>query len=205
MRGATRDDAHVARWRRAMGRKLYIYDRSSWEDRMQANGRFTMGTPWPEDILTVAVESEQELINRLDGLVRQGAVFDRALFQTHGDSGGIYLGETFVNGWELAKSFGRHWMLFSGSRAKIYFDGCNVAQDPDGWDFLIAAGQTLLRSAGGYTLGYTSMGSAMPGFLPFIGGHTVHFYGQLRVMQFGPGGLAMGQPPTLEEALVERA
>src|SRR5438876_10462370 len=105
---------------------------------MQANGRFTMGTPWPDEIQTVPIETEQDLIGRLDDLVRRGAGFERALFQTHGNPGGIWLGNDFVNDHELTTSFsgGRYCSLLPRSNTRIYFDGCNIAEDPDGCAFL---------------------------------------------------------------------
>ena len=90
------------------------------------------------------------------------------------------------------------------TKRKIYFDGCNVAEGKDGWDFLAAAGETFLRS-GGITMGWTSLGSGMPGWVPFIGGHTEHFWGDTKVIQFGPGGVEMNRYDFGDMSLFQQA
>jgi hypothetical protein len=176
-------------------RKLYIYDRTSSLDQSQADGRFTRGVSRNGDIHTLPVSTEKELIEALDDLVRRNVTFDRVLFQTHGRPGGIWIDRDLITGLGLLNDFSRgYWNLFPSPLTKVYFDGCNVADGDAGWSFLIAAGTCFLRRAGGYVLGWTSLGTAMPGWLPFVGGHTVHFYGSLRAVQFAPGGLLMGQP-----------
>lgn len=174
-----------------MPRKLYVYDRESGLDRMQASGRFSAS----DDLVTLAVASKQELLDRLDELVRRREKFERGLFQTHGHGGGIWVNADFLTGQGLLNDFKpRGYSALFGMNARLYFDGCNVAQGGAGWEFLIDAGLTFLGHSGGIVFGWTSLGTAMPGWLPFKGGHTVHFYGDLRRVEFAPGGLMVGQP-----------
>ena len=53
------------------------------------------------------------------------------------------------------------------------------------------AGQYLLRAGGGSTSAWASWGFAVPGIIPFIGGHTVHTpnYENLKTLYFKPGGV----------------
>jgi hypothetical protein len=79
------------------------------------------------------------------------------------------------------------------SPARIYFDGCNVAEGGAGTDFLIDVGATLLTKGGGETIGWTTLGHGVPGWVPFIGGHSLHFGdldgdSTLKRIRFYPGG-----------------
>jgi hypothetical protein len=83
----------------------------------------------------------------------------------------------------------------------MYFSGCNVAGDADcngacspatrdaGWKFLEAAGKAFLLG-GGYTMGWTSTGYGWnDGFTRFfMGGHSLHFSGDVRIVTFNSGG-----------------
>jgi hypothetical protein len=166
--------------------KLYIYDSSSRLDRMQAAGRFS-GVAGVE---TLAAGSIADLHKGLAALVAKKSTFKRALFQTHGYSGMIAFNGDAIRAGDLRTDFtGKGYERLFPHKAKIYFDGCDVARDAAGWEFLVAAGQAFLRSAGGITLGYTWLGTAMPGWLPFVGGHTEHFAGHLRIVEFAAGGV----------------
>lgn len=179
-----------------MARKLYIYDKTSVEDRRQADGRFNAGIYAYEDVHTIPVTSEQDLMGQLDDLVRRHATFERALFQTHGHPGGIWINNDLVTALGLLNDFApRSYFRLFPAPARIYFDGCNVADTDDGWAFLAAAGSTFLRFAGGEVMGFTSLGFGMPGWLPFIGGHTLHVWGDNRKLKIGPGGFNLGAEP----------
>jgi len=164
--------------------KLYVYDSSSTLDRKQAAGRFSGDS----GITTLGVGSVQELHLGLARLVANGVTFNRVLFQTHGNSGMIFFNDRTITASDFSTTFasGAYYRLFP-QRTKVYFDGCNVAAGDQGWGFLSAAGKALLRNAGGITMGYTSLGTGFPGWLPFKGGHTVHFAGGLRFIEFRPG------------------
>ena len=170
--------------------KLYVYDKSSDIDRDQADGRF-------DDemfLFTLPIEKGwTQLIDELGNLVTKGWTFDRALFQTHGYPGGIMFGKDPVGVLTVRKYFPAFAPLFPYP-SKIYFDGCNVAEGGDGTDFLIDVGATLLTKSGGVTIGWTTLGHGVPGWVPFIGGHSLHFGdldgdGTLKAIMFNPGGV----------------
>jgi hypothetical protein len=172
--------------------KLFIYDTSDDGDD-QADGRFDD----MDDVTTVATDSKEGLIAGLDGLVRAGARFDRVLFQTHGGPGNIRFNGLTIWDRTLREKFGgRNYHALFPVPTRIYFDGCNVAGGSLGTEFLEAAGEVFLRSAGGETVGFTTPGYGFSGWVPFVGGHTIHFSGGLKRIRFGPGGVVLSDGPT---------
>ncbi|HVI84945.1 MAG TPA: hypothetical protein VNA86_06500, partial [bacterium] len=81
---------------------------------------------------------------------------------------------------------GKYDKLFP-TYARIYFDGCDVADGQRGVRFLRAAGRVFLKGMGGEVMGWNSFGLGIPGWVPFIGGHTVHPGGHLVKVRFAPG------------------
>lgn len=165
--------------------KLYIYDRSSGIDRWQAAGRFGAG-----EVLQIGIDKGiAELKSTFDSLALQNYVFNRALFQTHGGPGRIWFGNDALNKETLKSMFSGYTSLFPRA-ARIYFDGCNVAEGGAGTDFLIVAGSVFLTNGGGDVLGWVNFGLGMPFFVPFIRGHTIHFGGgnNLKRIRFYRGG-----------------
>jgi hypothetical protein len=168
--------------------KLYIYDTSDWIDRLQARGRFS----GQHDVLTFGIQNGiKGLLEVFNQLLRTGQHFNRVVFQTHGSPGVIWFGDAAFTASGLKTHFQRYSPLFP-TFTRIYFDGCNVAKGADGTDFLIAAGEAFLRAGGGDVFGWKNLGSGMPGFLPFIGGHTIHFSlsgsDNFKRIRFFPGG-----------------
>lgn len=176
-------------------RKLYIYDKSDGIDRRQANGRFDPG----DDIVTLAVENIADLTQRLNQLAAANSTFDRLLIQTHGNSGKIFFGNTGVGAVNIGSIMAGSEVMFP-AWTRVYFDGCNVADGDAGWAFLEEAGKVLLKKAGGITYGWTSLGFGLPGWLPFLGGHTVHPWGDTRYVTFAPGGTPSGRDSTSAQA-----
>jgi hypothetical protein len=170
----------------ANAQKLYIYDKSSEIDRKQASGRFDDD----DDVLTIGVQlGLPNLIKVFENLANNNMTFNRLLFQTHGSPGGIWFGNDFVSKHTLKPVFASFASLFPHP-ARIYFDGCNVAEGGDGTDFLLAAGETLLALGGGDAFGFTTIGHGVSGWVPFIGGHTLHFgdSSTFKRIRFFPGG-----------------
>lgn len=167
-------------------RKLYIYDKSSNIDRSQADGRFGPG----DDVVTAAVESTEQLTSELKRLASLSATFDRVLFQTHGNKGMIFFGDTAVKADDFSGIVDGSEVMFP-TWTRVYFDGCNVADGDEGWVFLEAVGKALLKKAGGAAYGWTSAGIGLPGWIPFIGGHTGHPFGDVRLVSFGAGGIPL--------------
>jgi hypothetical protein len=177
-----------------MSQKLYIYDQTSSLDREQASGRFSAS----DNVHTVPTDGVKDLQRRLDELVASGETFNRVLFQTHGASdydGHIAFGNDWVHAERLVRDFGgREYHKLFPSYTRIYFDGCNVARGEKGTRFLLTAGGLFLRSRGGEVFGFTGTGRAMPGFLPFIGGHTIHYSDEFKMFCFRPGGFVIPRP-----------
>jgi hypothetical protein len=150
-----------------MPRKLYIYDKSGFQDRWQANGRFRSDD---DDIVTLAVGSKQDALDGLDRLLSKGMVFDRMLIQSHGDHGLIWMGENQIidSDWKNDFGPGNYDKLFP-AYARIYFDGCDVAEGGLGVEFLRGAGRVFLKGMGGEVNGWTSLGLGLPGWIPFLG------------------------------------
>jgi len=118
----------------------------------------------------------------LNDLIESGKIFERAVFTTHGQAGQINFNHQGINAHVLYKLINayRFDRLFPVKNARMYFDGCNVADGDDGWSFLEAAARTFFRSWGGNVFGWTSKGLGMPSVIPFIGGHTEHLWGNIR-------------------------
>jgi hypothetical protein len=166
--------------------KLYIYDKSSDIDRDQAAGRFS----GDNDVLTIGVRFGVENLRKVfEQLVNNNERFNRVVFQTHGSPGRIWFGNESVTANVLKTQFRMFSQLFPHP-TRIYFDGCNVAEGGDGTDFLLAAGEVFLRTGGGETFGWTTLGHGTWGWVPFIGGHTLHFGGEntLKRIRFFRGG-----------------
>lgn len=115
------------------------------------------------------------LADALDGLVAAGQTFDRILFETHGSPGAIDFGGYRYNAAWLRSARSRGWTNIARCGARVYFNGCNVAADSAGWDFLAAAAEVFLTPGGGEVFGQTSVGFGNP-----INGHVVHLWGSTR-------------------------
>jgi hypothetical protein len=180
--------------------KLYIYDASDRIDRSQADGRFS----GESELLTVGVGSIRELHQWLAKLVKEQYTFKRILFQTHGNSGMIFFNEVPITSGDLRTDFtGKGYDLLCPDRAKIYCDGCNVAEGKEGWGFLAALGQVFLRNQGGITMGYTSRGLGMPWYIPVVAGHTIHLWGDIKFIEFGSGAIELSRFNTDDASIPE--
>jgi len=172
--------------------KLYIYDGSTEEDRSQASGRFSKS----DGVRSYGVDSKRALVFILDRLVMEKAYFSRLLVQCHGGPGNLKINGSSIWDTTLRDDFaGRGYDALFPLYTRIYFDGCNVAEGSLGSDFLDMVGKVFLRRGGGEVFGWTSAGYGMSGWIPFIGGHTVHFSGQLKKVHFRPGGVQYTPPP----------
>jgi hypothetical protein len=170
---------------------LHVYDKGNLIDRELAAGRFYGSS----NVVTLPVTSIDELKAGLDRLVAEGAFFDRAVFQSHGGPGRVWFGGDALNAAALRAGFaGRDYhLLFPRSWGRIYFDGCNAGQGADGTAFLHAVGSVFLRNAGGFASGWEDVGRGVPGRLPILGDHALHFLGKPKTVEFGPGGVVLPQ------------
>jgi hypothetical protein len=129
------------------------------------------------------------LRDALDKLVSDGQQFSRALFETHGSSGAIFFGDQYVTGSTFRTYYaGRGYeRIFPYVFSRIYFNGCNVADNPYGWDLLDAAGSVFLRRGGGTVFAQTGVGRPI-----IFTGHVHHFGSSTSYSVWAPGGLFAG-------------
>jgi len=129
-----------------------------------------------------------ELKSRMKELIARGMQFHNCIFTGHGNSGVIWVGGGDSNAisrsvwYKEFYSAGYH-RLFPFANARVYFAGCNVAEDPHGWAFLEAAARSLFRVAGGSAFGWTSTG-----FGSLFSGHERHLWGDTKAVMVLPGG-----------------
>jgi hypothetical protein len=77
----------------------------------------------------------------------------------------------------------RGYTYITTTNARVYFNGCNVAEGSAGWDFLEAAAAVFLNPGGGTVFGQTSAGFANP-----LNGHVVHLWGKTKTLFVDPKG-----------------
>lgn len=165
-----------------------LYDLLSINDASSRQTRW-WSRPKSDDSYTIDVDhGHAQLRGEMSELVRQGIRFRNCIFTTHGAKGKIYFGNTQVYReiWYTqfyARGFDR---LFPFPNTKVYFAGCNVAEGPDGWQFLEAAARSLLHSAGGVAIGWTSSGFGSP-----FSGHMRHLWGDTRQAVVLAGGMTL--------------
>ena len=154
---------------------LHIYDSSDWTIRLTAGRRGAANSLGCPDL--------QTLMNGLDAFVQANTQFDRILFETHGGPGVIGFGNYTVDAQTLRAMIARRYTALAGPNARVYFNGCNVAEGTAGWPFLEAAAALFLTVGGGQVFGQTSLGFANP-----FNGHVVHLWGSTRTLFVDSGG-----------------
>jgi hypothetical protein len=154
---------------------LHIYDSSDWTIRETAWARGGANEH--------AVPNVNALVTVLDSLVAAHSQFDRILFETHGSPGIIGFGHQGINATWLLAVVPHQWANLTTPGARVYFNGCNVAEGPVGWRFLEAAAAVFLAVGGGEVFGQTSVGIMNP-----FNGHVVHLWGSTRRLYVARGG-----------------
>ena len=153
---------------------LHIYDGS---DRMIVQTAEQRGV-----VNRVPIDNADNFISIMDNLLKAGTAFDRVLFETHGSPGKIYFGKKSINAEFWRKIKGRYNLLLL-KHARLYFNGCNVAEDSVGWEFLEAAAGAFMTSGGGEVFGQTSMGFGNP-----FNGHVIHLWGVTKKLYIDESG-----------------
>jgi hypothetical protein len=181
---------------------LLVYDPAGPADREQAGRLFGSG-----GVVALPAGSVEELAAGLDRLVSGGGRFDRAVFQSHGGPGRAWFGRGALTAASLREGFaGRGYhLLFPWGWTRIYFDGCNAAQGADGADFLRAAGEVFLRSAGGFASGWEGAGGRAPGAPASLLWGGLKLWGRLKTVAVGPGGAVIPPGPDPCSGRVEGA
>jgi hypothetical protein len=169
---------------------LHIYDPTDLLISLTASVR-RFNTPWLTGNLTQLPirNGLVGLLNALDDLVSKRREFARCIFETHGESGTIYFGRERITGDTFRTFYNKrgYEKLFPYLWSRIYFNGCNIADIPNGWDFLDGAGSVFLKLGGGSTFAQTEVGRPV-----IFTGHVVHFGASTHYSRWAPGGLFLG-------------
>ena len=170
-------------------RLLHIYDASDLVIALTASAR--RNTLWSRpNIYPIPINHGiPDLLLELDKLVNTRQEFSRALFETHGSSGSISFGKDRIDGrvWRIVFKNKGYESIFPYYHSRIYFNGCNVADNPHGWDFLDSAGSVFLKRTGGVAFAQTGVGRPI-----MFTGHVVHFGGSTAYSTWAPGGVFLG-------------
>jgi len=152
-------------------KRLWIYDASIdvFSDMLSANKRpDTYILPVKGKLGANGKGAIPMMADLFDMLVRDRVTFQSAVFMFHGGSGKLRAdGDDFgVKQWQWYFANHGHERLFPNADSRLYFPGCDVADGEEGWKFLEAAGSVLLRGHGGLSYGWTSLGFAVPSWMP---------------------------------------
>ena len=178
--------------------RLYIYNTKDKRHGRHDENEGIAGMAQALDTHKLPAASIADLHSSLAQLVSGKKTFNRVLWMTHGSPGSIYFGDEQLSQVTLlGQNFtNKGYDKLFPNAAKMYFSGCNVAGDGPspgtrdiGWQFLEAAGQAFLKN-GGYTMGWTSTGYGWDDWFTrgIMGGHTLHFSGDVRHVTFAKGG-----------------
>jgi hypothetical protein len=149
---------------------LHIYDSSDSKIVQTAEKR-------GGDHHLVPIDDGNKFVSTLDGLLKEGNAYDRVLFETHGSPGKIYFGNVYIDTDYMAGLAARLYSRLTTQNARVYFNGCNVAEGSAGWSFLEAAVKVFLTPGGGQVFGQTSVGFGNP-----FNGHVVHLWGDTKTL-----------------------
>jgi hypothetical protein len=107
--------------------------------------------------------------------------------------GDIYFDDEAVDSGNLKSFFANraYEKIFPYFHSRIYFNGCNVADDPSGWDFLDTAGSIFLKMFGGVTFAQTKPGYVLPAWSSLTG-HVAHLFADTCYSVILPGGRVSG-------------
>jgi hypothetical protein len=163
---------------------LHIYDSSDLLIDITASVRRVFGR---DQVHRIGVPGRFDLVDALDELVTKGVTFQRCLFETHGSSGSISFGHDALDGRVFRGWASRGYNRIFELHSRLYFNGCNVADDPWGWDFLDGAGKCFLSRGGGVSFAQTGVGRPI-----IFTGHVVHFGAKVCKSVWAPGGVLAG-------------
>jgi hypothetical protein len=167
-----------------MTRILHIYDSTDFLIDITAAVRHISSlTP----IYPVDVAGRIELRDALDKLVSDGETFSRCIFETHGSPGAIAFGKELITGDTFRGWLNRGYNKIFNLQSRIYFNGCDIADDERGWDFLDGAGHLFLSRYGGQ-----AMAQSEPGHPILLTGHVVHFSAKVCRSVWAPCGVFLG-------------
>jgi hypothetical protein len=155
--------------------RLSIYDMTDWLSVSTDSHRSADYHIGAESIVSLRVGLDLALKNKMK--------FKRVVFETHGGAGRIRFGKDRIWASTWSKEFsGRGYENLFPFYSKMYFSGCNISDDEDGWAFLEEANKLFFAGMGGVSMAYTSTGFALGWSMT-----PKHFWGELRLVIQEPG------------------
>ena len=119
---------------------IYFYD--SQDSHIAAEARRT--ADGDRNLVLRGVASFGEVLNVLDGFIRQRRQFGNIFFSTHGSPGDVSLPSGSLNASNTHQLIARRAIF--GDQGRVLFMGCNCADDEVGWRFMEAVGRALIQS-----------------------------------------------------------
>lgn len=132
---------------------LHIYDSSDSGIAEKAKKRVSERS--------VPISKVEELETALNDLLHTRKVFDRILFETHGYPGIIRFNGKSIDTNYWKEKAGRYEFL-TAPITRIYFNGCNVAENELGWKFLEAVAGAFMVTTSGEVFAHTDTGHTLP-------------------------------------------
>src|SRR5690242_7960239 len=110
---------------------LHIYDAT---DRSIRFTSWIRRNSWGANVYPLPIEDGWDgVVRALDNLVAERKWFQHCLFETHGGPGRIYFKGLYLDGKGITSYFGgRGYEQIFRFRSRIYFNGCNIADDDKG-------------------------------------------------------------------------
>jgi hypothetical protein len=175
-----------------LNRLLHIYDAESYSIRATAWSRRNENILATVMVYPVPIEGGRGgLRPALDKVLKEGATFQRCLVETHGNVGRIAFDDEKVDAIDVAQLLGNRGYenIFPNPMVnKIYFNGCYIADNGGGWEFLDAVGRVFLRKSGGVVMAQTGAGRVLPGW-SLLTGHVTHIGADTCYSYILPGGV----------------
>ncbi len=139
----------------------------------------------------IRVSSFEDLAFHLTNLLRSRYQIDRMVIETHGMAGALQFGPDIVSSASLLSLIGKQYNTMFEADARIFLNGCNIADNKIGQRFLSDMAQLFLSKNGGRVGASDSKG------IPFFNNKVYHLWGTTFYVLINRGGtktrLAAGQ------------
>lgn len=119
---------------------IYFYD--SQDSDIVAEARRT--GDGDQNLVLRGVASYGDVLNVLDGFIRERRQFGNLFFSTHGTPGDVSLPSGSLNLSNAHQLITRRAIF--GERGRVLFMGCNCGDDDVGWRFIEAVGRAIVQN-----------------------------------------------------------
>lgn len=130
----------------------------------------------------VGIDSLAGLRAAFDALKSTTSKIERLLVTTHGGPGRISFGKQRLDVTNLGWITGRGYEDLFETGARVFLDGCNVAEGSAGSKFLRKLGEAFFIKVSGSIAASTSVGLGNP-----FGAGVYHLWGETKRLYFQPG------------------